>query len=611
MYNYFHFDHILRRIILVYVEYQYPNHNFRLSAVSLEYFLEEVAILTMDLYVQVQKAFSRLEKLSQGDLPSQELTSKLLSELNAALHELQTASVELLEQNEEMAASRQTLEEERCRYQELFDFAPDGYLVTDTEGVIIDANKAATNLFNVSRSLLIGKPLAIFVRSEEHMTFRTRLLEMKKGSVVQNGNWELTMLSGKRTTFPISITVGKVIVSRGGNAELRWLLRDITKHKQIEEELQKADKLESLGVLAGGIAHDLNNFLTVILGNLSLVKRCTKEDPKATRYLQYMEEAIKQTGNLTGQMLTFAKGGQPLTKAVSICKLIEEDSAFALSGSERRYELLLTEDLPSVEIDRAQMTQVITNILINADQAMPVGGTIEIRAEKLAVNGENSTMPLQPGNYVVLTITDKGVGISSHILPKIFDPYFSTKEQGSGLGLTICYSIVKKHGGHIAVQSVEGEGTSFTIYLPVSSVQAENEVHEDILTLGEGKVLLMDDEESVRQTANEMLTFLGYDVELARDGVEAVRLYKEAFLSDSPFDIVITDLTVRGGMGGKMAVSELIKVDPEVKVIVSSGYSSDSLSDYKKYGFYDVIPKPYRLQELGKVLSSVIQGSKK
>ena len=564
----------------------------------------------MDLSVQVQKAFSRLENLSQSDLPSHELKSKLLSELSSALHELQTTATELLEQNEEMASSRQTLVEERCRYQELFDFAPDGYLVTDTEGIILDANSAATNLFNVSRSLLIGKPLAIFVRNEEQLTFRTRLAEMKKGTVVQNDNWELIMQSGKRINFPVSILVGNIIASRGGEAELRWLLRDISKHRQMEEELQKIDKLESVGVLAGGIAHDLNNYLTVILGNLSLAKECTKEDHEATKYFQYMEEAIGQTGNLTWQLLTFAKGGNPLTKAVSISRLIKEASAFALSGSKTRCELSLTEDLPSVEIDRGQITQVITNLLINADQAMQAGGVIKIYAEKLAVTAEKGNLQLQSGNYVALTVSDEGAGISSQILPKIFDPYFSTKEHGSGLGLTICYSIIKRHGGHISIQSVEGKGTSFTIYLPVSSVQAENEVNEDILFSGQGKVLLMDDEESVRQTANKMLTFLGYDVELAGDGAEAVRLYKEAFLSGRPFDVVITDLTVRGGMGGKMTMSELIKVDPDVKAIVSSGYSSDALFDYKKHGFYDVIAKPYRLQELGKVMSSVIGRSK-
>lgn len=563
--------------------------------------------MTLDLNSQVQKAFCRLENLSQCDVPSHELTSKLISELNSALHELQSTVVELVKQNEEMAASRQTSEDERRRYLELFDFAPDGYLVTDTEGIIHDANRSAISLFNVSRSLLIGKPLAIFVCSQEHQTFRTRLAEMKNENTVQIENWEL-MFSGKGTTFPVSITVGKVVASKGGTGELRWLLRDITKRKHMEEELQKADKLESVGVLAGGIAHDLNNFLTVILGNLSLVKRCTKEDDKVTRYLQYMEEAIRQTGNLTWQLLTFASGGNPLTKAGSISKLIIEDSAFALSGSKTRCELLLAEDLPSVEIDRGQITQVITNLLINADQAMQQGGTIKIQAEELTVNGETDILPIKAGQYVSVTITDDGPGMASQILSKIFDPYFSTKEHGSGLGLAICYSIVKKHGGHISVQSVEGKGTSFTIYLPVSSVQAEKELDEDVLIMGKGKVLLMEDEESVRQTANEMLIFLGYDVVLAGDGSEAVKLFKEASLSDRPFDVVITDLTVRGGMGGKMAVGELLKIDSKVKAIVSSGYSSDSFADYKTYGFCDVIAKPYMLQELGKVLSRVILG---
>jgi PAS domain S-box-containing protein len=563
----------------------------------------------MDLSDRVQKAFSRLENLSQFDLPSQELTSKLFAELNSALHELQATNAELLEQNGEMAASRQTLEEERRRYQELFDFAPDGYLVTDMEGIILEANSAAASLFQVSRSALIGKPLAVFVCQEEHLSFRARLAKIKNGNVVQNENWELGMLSLKKTVFPVSLTVSKVTASRRGTAELRWLLRDITERRKMEEELQKADKLESIGVLAGGIAHDLNNFLMVILGNLTLMKKYTKEDNKAAMFLHNMEEAVSQTKNLTMQLLTFAKGGKPLTKAVSISQLIEENSAFALSGSKTRCVLSLQEDLPPVEIDQGQITQVLTNLLINADQAMPEGGTIEIRAEKLVI-GKNSALPLQPGHYVALTIKDEGVGISSRILTKIFDPYFSTKEHGSGLGLTICYSIVKKHGGHISVQSIEQKGTSFTVYLPVSRVQAETVTYEDVLILGEGKVLLMEDEEDVRHTVHEMLTFLGYEVELAGDGAEAVMLYQEAFISSRPFDVVITDLTVRGGMGGKMAISELLKVDPDVKAIVSSGYSSDALSDYKEYGFYDIITKPYRLQELGQVLSRVMQEAK-
>jgi PAS domain S-box-containing protein len=557
----------------------------------------------------VEESFHRLENLHQCALPHQKLTFKLSAELSSALQELQAATVELLMQNEELASSRLALEEERRRYQELFEFAPDGYMVTDMEGIILDANSAATNLFKVSKSFLIGKPLALFVRRQERHHFRIRLNQLKKGSGAQNGDWEFVMLSKKSTAFPASITVGKVITSRGETAELRWLLRDITVRKQMEEELQKADKLESLGILAGGIAHNFNNFLTVILGNLSLAKMYTRKDEKVSRHLQEIESAIRQTRSLSEQFLTFAKGGKPLTSAVSLHSLIEEASAFALSESKVYYEFSFTEDLPPVEIDSGQITQVIRNLLINADQSMQEGGTIRVRGEMLAVSDKDGTLPLQPGDYVALTITDEGAGILKQDLPKIFDPYFSTKEQGSGLGLTVCYSIVKKHGGHISVKSVEGEGTSFTVYLPVSSGKTESDVTDDTLFLGKGKVLFMDDEGSVRQTASEMLTFLGYDMEFAGDGAEAVRLYKEAFCSGSPFDAVITDLTVCGGMGGKKAVHELLKIDPDVKAIVSSGYSNDALlSDYKKYGFYGVIAKPYRLQELGEVLSRVIHG---
>lgn len=562
----------------------------------------------MNLYNQVQKAFSRLENLYQCELPSKDLTAKLLAELNTALHELQTTTIELFEQNEEMALNRLKLEEERSRYQELFDFAPGGYLITDTEGIILEANKAATNLFGVGKSSIIGNPLALFVCEEERLSFRNQLAEINKEVVIRKENWEFVIYSKNKNDVPVSITVEKVFTSRGNTTELRWLLRDITKRKQMEEELQKATKLESLGVLAGGIAHDLNNHLTVIIGNLTLAKMHTKEEDKVLPYLQEMEEGLKQTGYLTGQLLTFAKGGSPMTKAVSICKLIEEVSAFALSGSKSNCELLITEDLPAVEIDQGQITQVITNLLINADQAMQKGGTIKISGEELIVTGGSTTLPLQSGNYVALSITDEGAGISNEILQKIFDPYFSTKEDGSGLGLTICYSIVKKHGGHISVQSEQGKGTCFTLFLPVSSVLAEEDVSEDTLIFGQGKVLLMEDQENVSQTAYEMLTYLGYEVELAKNGDEAIKLYKEKFLTDHPFDVVITDLTVRGGMGGKMAVSELIHFDPNVKAIVSSGYSSDNaLSDYKKHGFYDVIPKPYKLEKLGKVLSRVIQ----
>ena len=562
--------------------------------------------MSKDLWRRVEAAFSRLDDLRQSDMPHFALTSQLIAELSSALQELHVTTEELVEQNEELASSRRSLEEERCRYKELFEFAPDGYLVTDTEGKIREANSAALTLLNVDKYFLIGSPLTIFVHSDERLDFRNRLAQIKDKTDGKDMGWEITMLSRKRTPFPASITVGAVTTCRGGKGELRWLFRDISKRRQMEEELQKTDKLESLGILAGGLAHDFNNLLTVVLGNLSLSKMYPKGDEKVSKHLQEMENALRQTRSLTDQLLTFAKGGNPLTQAVSIDTIIVDVSAFALSGSKARCELSLPADLPPVEIDRGQITQVISNLLMNADQAMPDGGTIRICAEKGDVGSDNMSS-LQPGEYIAVTITDEGIGIPKKQLAKIFDPYFTTKEQGNGLGLTISYSIVKKHGGHISVESEEEKGTIFTVYLPVSSDKLKNEIVDDALLSGEGKVLFMDDEEKVRQTAGEMLAFLGYEVEFAGDGAEAVRLFKEAFYAGRPYDAVITDLTVRGGMGGEKAVHELIKIDPKVKVIVSSGYSYDSLlSGYKKHGFCGVISKPYSLQELGEVLSRVL-----
>ncbi len=562
----------------------------------------------MSIDKQVQQAFQRLDDLYQNIEPSPEMTARLIAELNVALHELQSAAEELQQQNEEMAASRVVLEEERRRYQELFDFAPDAYLTTDSRGIILEANLAAAHLFRVSEACLIGSPLTVFVLGEERSAFLNRLLEIQVDSSVKPVYWECVMIDAQRKPFPVSITVARVSSPQSQPKGLRWLLRDITEHKrrELEKEMQKSDKLESLGVLAGGIAHDLNNFLTIILGNLSLARMYIEGEHPAAEWLQEMEEGINQTQNLTWQLLTFAKGGQPLIKSASIYGLVQESTAFALSGSKSSCELLLDQGLPAVDIDRGQITQVITNLLINADQAMPQGGHIKINAHLQRVGSETVDLPLQPGNYVALTITDEGCGIPSSDLAKIFDPYFSTKEHGNGLGLTVCFSVIKNHGGHIGVTSVEGEGTSFTIYLPVAATQNEPDVCENNLLFGDSKILLMDDDKSVRQTAKEMLAFLGYEVELAVDGRQAIKLYKEALQSGSPFQAVICDLTVRGGMGGKMAVAELLTIDPNIKAIVSSGYSSDDvLANYEEYGFCDVIAKPYRLQELGNVLFRV------
>ena len=306
-------------------------------------------------------------------------------------------------------------------------------------------------------------------------------------------------------------------------------------------------------------------------------------------------------------MLTFSKGGAPVKKTASIREVIKESSEFALRGSKVRSDFELVDDLWPLEIDTGQISQVIQNLIINADHAMPNGGVVQVRAENTLV-GDGHELPLQPGKYVKVSIKDQGIGIPNEHQAKIFDPYFTTKQKGSGLGLAIAYSIVKGHDGCITLDSRLGRGTTFFIYLPAS----ENEIprpmeREECPLSGEGKILLMDDEENVRRVAGRMLVHMGYSVEYARDGSEAVRLYKEAMDTGEPFNAVIMDLTVQGGKGGKEAIKELVEIDSEVKAIVASGYSNDPvMSNCKDYFFQGVVTKPFNMEELGEALQMVV-----
>jgi CheY-like chemotaxis protein len=311
--------------------------------------------------------------------------------------------------------------------------------------------------------------------------------------------------------------------------------------------------------------------------------------------------------DLTQQLLTFSKGGIPIKKNIRCAELIKETAAFTLSGSNVRCEFSLLEDLWSVEIDEGQISQVINNLVINADQAMPEGGIIKISAENVTV-GTEEALSLQEGNYIKITIQDQGIGIPKDHLNKIFDPYFTTKHKGSGLGLAVAYSIIKNHEGHLGVESELGVGSTFTIYLPASQKQplTKKEAEKKVIT-GKGKILVMDDEEVIREAIDEILTHLGYQVEFARNGEEAIALYKNTKGSRQTFDAIIMDLTVPGGMGGKDAIQKLIEIDPEVKAIVSSGYSTDPvMADFEKYGFSGVVAKPYNIRELSETLYRII-----
>ncbi len=393
----------------------------------------------------------------------------------------------------------------------------------------------------------------------------------------------------------------------GSMAGLAGIMIDITEQKKAEEERLRFSKLESLSTLAGGIAHDFNNILTAILGNIGLAMLDGKIEDRVQERLARAEQACLRAQSLAQQLLTFAKGGAPLLKSISIAKLLKESPILALSGSKSRHEVSIPGDLWSVEADEAQINQVISNLLINADQAMPRGGIIKIKAENSLVE-TGSNLPISKGKYVKIAIADQGIGISPKNLDQIFDPYFSTKQKGNGLGLATAYSIIKNHSGHIQVESQLDVGATFHIYLPATDKGVPAAEPETVKpTMGQGKVLVMDDEEMVREVLGGMLSRLGYEADFASDGSQAIEKFVQAKEANQAFAAVILDLTIPGGMGGKEAIQGLLKIDPQVKAIVSSGYSDDPImADFRKYGVSEVIAKPYRVSELSKILRRVI-----
>jgi len=389
-------------------------------------------------------------------------------------------------------------------------------------------------------------------------------------------------------------------------AELRrsteQLRAEIRQRERIEEELLRARKLESLGVLAGGIAHDFNNFLTIVQGNIEVAKmRLDPADP-VQAVLDQTVRACLPAAFLSSQLLTFAKGGAPVRRLVSVASLVMDAIHLARAGAQTSIDVRIAEDLRCAEVDPGQVGQVLHNILLNARQAMPEGGIIEVRADNVSRNGPGA------GPRLRISIRDYGCGIPADALPRIFDPYFTTKPGGSGLGLATAYAIVAKHGGTLSVESRRGDGTVFTIDLPASverpAPQPPIVAH---IRNGTERLLVMDDEEALRKLLADVLSKLGYEVQTARDGAEAIALYEDAKASGRRFDAALLDLTVSGGMGGAEAAARLKELDPCLKLIVSSGYSdAPVMSDYRKYGFDGVVPKPWALADVSEVFRRVL-----
>ncbi|MBI4964607.1 MAG: response regulator [Desulfomonile tiedjei] len=542
-----------------------------------------------------------------------EMRTKLVM-VNETLEKLVSERTEALQKE---ILERQRIEEslasEKERLSVTLRSIADGVITTNTEGQIILMNPAAENLTGWPQEEAMGKSLTTVFNL---IKTKTRdggqiVVEniLKTGgvfgfddqtSLIPRGGVErIVAVSGTPLFDPMNRIIGVVLV-----------FRDITDSKRMEEELVKAQKLESLGVLAGGIAHDFNNLLTAILGNISLAKVHCQREEKVLQRLGEAEKASLRAKDLTHQLLTFSKGGAPVKRTSSIPDLLRESVWFALSGSNVRCDLSIPGDLWAVEVDEGQISQVIHNLIINADQAMPHGGVIKVYAENTTIDPEHPlAAPLTAQRYVRLSVEDEGVGIPQENISKVFDPYFTTKQKGSGLGLASCYSILKNHSGFITVDSEVGKGSTFHVYLPAAATKKAAPRHiQDGPINGKGLVLVMDDEEVLRNFVAELLNYLGYDVQLASNGLETLDLYIKAKKAGRPVDCVLMDLTIPGAMGGKEAIQKLLEIDPDVTAIVSSGYSDDPvMADYERYGFRGVVAKPYDATQLSEVLHKVIK----
>lgn len=493
----------------------------------------------------------------------------------------------------------EAIKESEQRFRQLIETAFEGITITEN-AVILEANEPLAKLLGYEQTEIIGMPISKFVTPESFDIIAQNIRSE------YDAPYEIVCVRKDGKHFPAEVC-GKTVIYKGRKARMA-ALRDITERKRLEEESMKIQKLESLGILAGGIAHDFNNLLTAILGNISLAKIHTNPEDKIYERLAEAEKASMRAKDLTQQLLTFSKGGEPVKKTVSLKGLIHDTACFALRGSKTKCECRLPDNLWPVEIDEGQITQVFHNLLINADHAMPEGGVVDIHAENItSTDDKTGVLPIL-GKYVKISVHDNGIGIPKDHLMKIFDPYFTTKQKGSGLGLTSVFSIIRKHDGMITVESEQGKGTAFHIYLPASSKEIIS--HEKIKTTtpsGKGKILIMDDDDMVRHVAGEILKSVGYKVEFAKDGTEAIDLYQKAKASGESFDVVIMDLTIQGGMGGREAIKKLLTIDPQVRAVVSSGYSNDPImSNFKDHGFSAVISKPYNVADMSKTLHDLI-----
>jgi PAS domain S-box-containing protein len=511
------------------------------------------------------------------------------------------------------ARSRDALQREKERLAVTLRSIADGVIATDRSGKIVLFNNAAEEITGWSQSRAIGRPIQDVLTIVDEKT-----RENIKSSAEQILESEAATSEASRTVILKALDGSERYIAksaaaiRDGHSRLvgvAVVFRDITEKRRFESELLRSSKLESVGVLAGGIAHDFNNILSIVLGNVSLCKMISEPNSEIHSRLTNAEKGCHRARDLTQQLLTFAKGGAPVRKAASIEEIVQESAAFAARGSGVICKHESEADLWPVQADEGQISQVFNNLVINAVQAMPRGGSLTTRATNCAVD-ESMGLPVGPGRYVHIAVQDTGCGIPPEQVGRIFDPYFTTKKNGSGLGLATTYAIIQKHDGCITVESRPGEGTTFHIYLPASDTAPYRPTGETQIFVkkGFGRILVMDDELPIRDIARASLVHLGYEVDTAEHGNEAVEKFQSARAEGRPYTAVIMDLTVPGGMGGKEAMQRLLDIDPKVRAIVSSGYSQDPvMANYRDFGFAGVVEKPYKIESLAKALAAIIR----
>ena len=507
----------------------------------------------------------------------------------------------------EKVLAERRLAEEKERLQITLKSIGDGVIATNTAGQVLIMNPVAQKLTGwdetEAHGQFLGEVFSILEEKDHHpvelspdwFTSRKQLSRLSGAFLLKHRHGEQR---------PVLCTASPLLDEAGQLSGCVLVFRDMTQQRQLEEEMMKAEKLESLSILAGGLAHDFNNILTAVLGNLSLARMRSKGEPELQSVLENAEKATLRARDLTQQLLTFARGGSPIKKVMSLKDLITETARFALHGSSVKPEFHIAPDLWSALADEGQISQVLNNLVINAVQAMPDGGRLRIAAENLQLHQSitDQGVRIRPGRYAKITITDEGVGIPPEVLPKVFDPYFTTKKTGTGLGLASCYSIIRRHEGYITLKSQVGQGTEVAVYLPAAQENgkpSEQASQQRVYHVSGGRILIMDDEPPIRDLLKMVLSEQGFEVVTTRDGREAVAGFQQAREAGRPFDLVILDLTIPGGMGGADVIKQIRAVDPGVAAIVSSGYNNAPiLGNFAHFGFDRCVSKPFRIQEL-------------